>query len=146
MDAGEKKALDDIAKYGCHIIQVMAEGDLPPFSYSVGIQQSLGKPEAIIIGLKEPVAKFVINEYNSRLKGGESFEVGNFYSGFIEGFDCYLETVHTKHFREYLGWDIWLYKGTNFAAMQFVYPTTSGVWPWEAAASERFKHWQPILT
>ncbi len=39
MDAGEQKALDDIAKHGCHIINLLAEGELPEFSYSVGIQQ-----------------------------------------------------------------------------------------------------------
>ena len=42
MDADEQKALDDIEKYGCHIIYVMAEGEAPPFSYSIGIWRSTG--------------------------------------------------------------------------------------------------------
>lgn len=146
MDAGEKKALDDIAKHGCHIINVLAEGELPEFSYSVGIQQSTHRPEAIVIGLKYPIAMFVINEYNARLKAGETFAVGKFYSGFVEGFDCYIEHAHTKHYREYFGWDIWLYKGTNFDAIQFVYPSTSGMWPWDKESSEWFNGWHPILT
>lgn len=44
MDDGEKKCLDDIEKYGCHILHIIAEGDLPPFSYSVGIEKSAGQP------------------------------------------------------------------------------------------------------
>ena len=126
MDAGKQKALDDIAKHGCHIINVSAEGELPSFSYSVGIQQSTQRPEAIVIGLKHPIAMFVINEYNAHRKARDSFEVGKFYSGFIEGFDCYIEQVYKKHYREYFGWDIWLYKGTNFEVIQFVYPSTLG--------------------
>lgn len=42
MDDGEKKCLDDIEKYGCHILHILADGDLPPFSYSVGIEKSAG--------------------------------------------------------------------------------------------------------
>ncbi|TKB57888.1 MAG: DUF4262 domain-containing protein [Nitrospira sp.] len=146
MDAGEQKALDDIATHGCHIINVLAEGEQPEFSYSVGIQQSTQRPEAIVIGLKHPIAMFVINEYNSRLKAGETFAVGKFYSGFIEGFDCYIEQVHKKHYREYFGWDIWLYKGTDFEVIQFVYPSTQGIWPWDNESTGWFKNWQPILT
>ena len=146
MDAGEQKALDDIARHGCHIINVLAEGELSEFSYSVGIQQSTQRPEAIVIGLKHPIAMFVINEYNARLKAGETFEFGKFYSGFIEGFDCYIEQVHKKHYREYVGWDIWLYKGTDFEVIQFVYPSTSGICPWDNESTEWFKSWQPILT
>jgi hypothetical protein len=32
----DKKLLSDIDKYGCHVIYVLAEDDLPPFCYSVG--------------------------------------------------------------------------------------------------------------
>ncbi|MFC5742030.1 DUF4262 domain-containing protein [Dyella tabacisoli] len=62
MDAAEKKRLDDIEKHGCHVIQVLAEDDCPPFSYSVGIEQSSGYPEVIIIGLKRELAHIMVNE------------------------------------------------------------------------------------
>jgi len=35
MDAAEQKALEDIERYGCHILHVMAQGELPPFSYTL---------------------------------------------------------------------------------------------------------------
>jgi len=31
MDAGEQKAIADVEQYGCHVIHVMEQGDLPPF-------------------------------------------------------------------------------------------------------------------
>jgi hypothetical protein len=62
MDAGEQKALADIERYACHIIHVAAEDELPPSSYSVGIQRSSGRPEVVVIGLMQPIAHSVIIE------------------------------------------------------------------------------------
>lgn len=146
MDPAEEQALADIETYGCHILQVMAEDTAPPFSYTIGITRQLQKPEIVVVGLKEPIAKFVINEYNKRLKRGESFRPGTFYSGFLEGFDCVFEEVHPKHYREYFGWALWLYRGDDFRVLQLVYPTTSGIWPWSPDAPAGFVQWQRILT
>lgn len=145
MDAAERKALQDIEKYGCHIIHVMAEGKLPPFSYTVGMQRSSQAPDLLVIGLKQPVAHFVLNEYNGRVRAGERFQDGQLSSGFLEGFDCCFREVDRVHYREYFGWDIWLYGGETFDVLQLVYPNTSGVWPWEIQADEWFTSWQPIL-
>jgi hypothetical protein len=49
-------------------------GDLPPFSYSVGIQRSTGALEIIVIGLKQPLSHFIVNEYNSRVRGGRTLQ------------------------------------------------------------------------
>lgn len=143
--AGEKKALEDIGKCGCHIISVYAEKDLPPFCYSIGIQKSCGAPELVIFGLKSKLAGWMINEYNSRVRRDGSLETGKFYSGFIEGFDCLLEPVNKKHYDEYFGWNNWLYKSHDYDVVQLVYPTKSGVWPWQPEA-ENIRQWQPILT
>lgn len=88
MEPGELKALADIEQYGCHIMHVLAEGTLPPFSYSVGIQRSSGAPELIVIGLKRPLAHFILNEYNRRVQSGERFATGQLASGFVDGFEC----------------------------------------------------------
>jgi hypothetical protein len=123
----------------------MEDGDLPPFAYSVGIQKTSQVAELIIIGLKRPLAHFVINEYNRRVRGGERFEAGQAASGFLQGFDGQLRPVHPSHYREYLGWDLWLYNGPEFRVLQFVYPTVEGVWPWEPSASEWLRARQPLL-
>ncbi len=145
MDAAEQKALEDIERYGCHILHIMAEGDLPPFSYTVGIERASNAPELIVIGLKQPIAHFVLNEYNRRVREGERFSDGQFSSGFLEGFDCLFREVDRANYREYLGWDIWLYGEDGFNTLQLVYPNTSGVWPWQPEADQWFKSWQPCL-
>ena len=146
MDAGEQKALADIDRFGCHVIHVAPEGDLPPFSYSVGIQRSAGSPEIVVIGLKQPLAHSVVNEYNGRIQAGEMFVPGQLYAEFIEGFEVTFEQVEWQFYREYFGWDLWLYGGDGFEVLQLVYPTTDGVWPWQPSASEWFRQWQPLLT
>jgi hypothetical protein len=62
MNDGEKKALADIKEYGCHVIHVLEDKESPPFSYSVGVQKTSGAPEVLIVGLKEPIAHFIVNE------------------------------------------------------------------------------------
>lgn len=145
MNAGEKKALADIEEYGCHVIHVLEDDEGPPFSYSVGVQRASGAPEVMVIGLKQPIAHFVVNEYNSRVRAGERFTSGVRYDGFLEGFPVEFVLVGAEYFDEYLGWNKWLYGGVSFEVLQLIYPTTDGVWPWESDASEWFRERQPIL-
>ncbi len=144
MNRGEQKALADIDKYGCHVIHVAAEDELPPFSYSVGIERSSGAPEVVVVGLEQPIAHFVVNEYNRRIQEGEVFTAGHTYGDFLEGFLVGFEQVEESFYPEYFGWNLWLYDGPSFRVLQMVYPTTSGIWPWNASAD--FREWQPILT
>ncbi|TIR44638.1 MAG: DUF4262 domain-containing protein, partial [Mesorhizobium sp.] len=53
--------------------------------------------------------------------------------------------VHPAHYPEYFGWGIWFYDGPVFRIMQLIFPTTSGVWPWDAEAGEWFCKRQPSL-
>lgn len=146
-DEREHKALADIETYGLHIINVMAEGDLPPFSYSIGIERSLGMPELIIVGLKYQVAQSAINECYRQMKEGVQIVPGARIAGLLGGgFECAVGQVSLAHYKEYMGWALWLYEGENFRAHQIVFPSTDGVFPWEPEASDWFRNWQPLLT
>jgi Domain of unknown function (DUF4262) len=145
MREGDKKLLSDIDEYGCDVIYVLAEDDLPPFCYSVGIWKSSGAPELIIVGLNEQVSFVLINDYNSRIKNGESFQDGQTSGEFLEGFDCLFRELNKENYEEYLGSNLWLYGGDNFPVLQLIYPDKNGVWPWQSEASESFKKWQPLL-
>jgi hypothetical protein len=136
----------NIERFGCLVMHVSAEEDLPPFAFSVGIEATSNAPEIVVIGLKQAVAHFIVNEYNRRVRAGEVLQPGSRYEGFIEGFDVAIIDVHKDFYSEYFGYNLWYYSGSNFRMLQLVYPNTSGVWPWESEASEWFKKWQPILT
>ena len=135
---GDQRTKDDICKYGCSVMHVFdTEGDLPPFAYSIGIQQETGAPEVVVIGLKRPMAHSVINEYNNRVREGERFEVGKYYEGFLEGFEIYIGAVPPSVYSDYFGQNIDFYDGRDFQVLQVIYPTTKGVWPWADDAQSR---------
>jgi hypothetical protein len=146
MDDGAKKTLADIEAYGCQVIHVLEDDQGSPFSYSVGVQKSSGAPEVIVIGLDQPIAHFVVNEYNRRVRSGERFIPGKRYDGFLDAFLVQFEVVGADRFDEYLGQNKRLYGGKDFEVLQIIYPTTDGIWPWEERASEWFRGRQPILS
>jgi hypothetical protein len=145
--AADTKALSDIETYGLHILSISEEGGAPSFSYSIGIERSLGLPELIVIGLTGALGGSVINECYRRMKAGERIEPGAVIDGLLDGgFPCLIGEVDPAHYREYMGWAIWLYKEAGFRALQIIWPSaTTGVFPWEPEASDWLKRWQPLL-
>ncbi|WP_428241178.1 DUF4262 domain-containing protein [Gynuella sp.] len=145
MDDKEENALNDIKEYGCHVLSILEEDNLPGFSYSIGIEKSEGEPEVIVYGLKPEIRQYLVNEYNHRIKAGERFIPGRFYSGFLGDFDVTFIEVSEQHYREHFGWANWLYHGNEFKVLQMIWPTTTGVWPWDAETSDDYNWAQPIL-
>jgi hypothetical protein len=145
LDPGEAECLANIERYGCHIMHVLEGEDYPPFSYSVGIERSSGAPELIVIGLRQELSQFIINEYNGRVRSGRAYHAGDSDEGFVEGFSCQFRSVSREHYRWHFGWNLWLYGGPQFEALQLVYPDTRGIWPWQVSEGDPFRRWQPLL-
>jgi hypothetical protein len=144
MDETEQRVLANIEKYGCHIWHIAAEGDLPAFSYSVGIQKTCGAPEVVIVGLKSSVTRTTINEYCRIVRSGKRFSHGEQSDQFFEGMAATFLKVERVHYREYFGWNRWLYRGDGFDVMQLIWPSANGLWPWQPEA-EDFQRDQPVL-
>jgi hypothetical protein len=142
----DKRVADDVQRYGCHVISVFdPEQKEPCFSYSVGIQETSGAPEAIVIGLRPELGGFIINEYNRQVRSGRKFRRGVPYPKFLRGFSVYIEPVLGRRNAEYTyGCDRY-YKDAPYAVVQIIYPNTSGVWPWSRAADAWFESNQPML-
>lgn len=138
MDDKEQKALDDIERHGCHVLHVLEGDGHPEFTYSIGIEKHSGHPDVIVVGFKREIGFWVVNEYNRRVLAGETFEVDRPYAGFLEGFDVMFKEVEKVHYKEYVGWGRWLHGGNDFRVLQLVYPSTSGIWPWDENAPEGF--------
>ena len=67
------------------------------------------------------------------------------YADFLEGFNIYVEPAQPKLLTEYTLGCSRFYKGEAYSVVQLIYPTTSGVWPWQDGASKKFKALQPLL-
>ncbi len=131
MNPLEDSALQNIEQFGYHILHVAENYDHPDYSYSIGIERTIGQPELVVTGLGKDPAISIINAYYARAKGGELFLPNHHYSGFMEGLEVMLMTVDRINYPEYFGWGLWLYKEDSFRVLQLVYPSTSGTWPWD---------------
>lgn len=143
---GDEKALSDIEQYGCHILHVLEDETGPRFTYSIGIEKTSQHPELLVTGLKRETSHFIVNEYNSRIRNGESFLPDEMYSGFLGDFDVLFQPVLKEHYEDYFGWGLWLYGGDKFRVYQLIWPSTSGVWPWNPAAPDDYTYFIPSLS
>jgi len=142
---GDAKTRANIGEYGCTVMHIMEEGNLPPFAYSIGVTQQTGEPEVVVIGLKQPIAHFMVNEYNSQVRAGKRFKPGTRESGFLEGFEILVDEVPLAAYGDYFGQALDFYGGPTFKVLQLIYPSTQGVWPWDPQAPESFRLRQPVL-
>lgn len=146
MNDYEKTILANIEAFGCSVTSVSdPEGEQPPFSYSIGIARSAGAPEVIVVGLAPKLGHWMVNEYNRRVGSGERFERGTLYEGFLDGFAVQFGPVGRTHREHYMRSATWLHDGPDFEAVQLIWPSTSGAWPWDAEASDWFRANRPVL-
>lgn len=148
MTKSEQKNIDDIKKFGWIVTMVMDKADEstdePNFAYSIGLFETFGLPEILIIGLKPELQHIIINNIGEDYKAGKKLESGTFQKDIIDNFDCWVVEVDKKYYKDYFGRALWYYKNDNFPVYQIVYPTTKGIFPWEDDFPKTLK--QPILS
>jgi hypothetical protein len=142
----DKQVAANINKYGCHVYSVFdPEGKSPTFTYSIGIQATTGFPEIIVFGLRPELAHDMVIEYLERLITGTRFQRGVLYSGFLNGFQIYLEPTKPNAVKEYSLGCYRYYADQEFSTVQLIFPDTQGIWPWQKTATAAFKAIQPML-
>ena len=146
MEDYERNILAHIEEHGCSVTSVFdPDAEVPTFSYSIGIAKSARAPELIVVGLKQDLGHWLVNEYNRRVRAGENFAPGVLYPGFLEDFDVQFAPVAREHRQGYMRSATWLHGGPDFEAFQLIWPSTDGVWPWDPDATEWFRANQPLL-
>ena len=145
-DKQEKKAVDDIRKYGLHVINVAEDTQGPEFAYSIGLFENYAHPEIIIVGLKQQLAHTLLNNMAYDIKSGSTFASGQFHENVLDDFLCYFGDVPKSKYKDYVGWASWFYEGDRFPLLQCVYPTITGKFPWEPDFPEETLWFCPLLT
>lgn len=139
------KIKSDIAQHGLHIIHVMSVGDLPNFSYSIGLYETYNQPEIIIVGLKQDINHIIINNIAYAYKEACFFENGEYYENMLDNFKCLVLDVNQKYYDEYVGQALEYYGDNKFPIQQIVWPATNGKFPFDEGAPDSFKQWEPVL-
>lgn len=145
LEPDEAKLVDDIEKYGCHVIQVSPGNGFPGWSFTIGLEDVLCVPELIVIGLKDEVAHFLLNECARRLQNGARFEAGRREQGLLSNVECEFRPVEKKWLKQTMGYTAWFYGGDDFRALQCVYPDLTNRLPWEDGFNSDWRTRQPLL-
>ncbi|HEX7858914.1 MAG TPA: DUF4262 domain-containing protein [Verrucomicrobiae bacterium] len=141
-DDAERKALKDVAESGCHVIKVMEDDSGPGFAYSIGLFHNFDHPEILVVGLDLHLMHVILNNLRDEIRSGERFRAKQRYADILEGFDCEFREVAISHYCELFGWAKWFYRGTEFPALQCVWPDMKGHFPWEADFNTKLKRRQ----
>ena len=144
-DAAEQKVIDDIGKYGWHCVNVLAEGDEGPFSFTVGLFQTLKYPELLIYGLPSKTAHEILTIAVDAAKEGHPLNITASTDELLNGFECCFVEVPNSAYRDHVGFARWYYQGDDFPLYQIVWPSRHGHFPWHVAATSEFRAVQPVL-
>jgi hypothetical protein len=148
-DEYDVKLLSDIAKYGWHVVAILAEGDFPEFCFSVGLYSGFGHPEILVMGLAPAVGGRLINNIGNQIRAGANFQPGEVYTELLSNFSATFTPIASEHYRDHLGYALWYYRSLlpkSFPALQLIWPDRSGQFPWEAGYDRRFFSLQRVLS
>jgi hypothetical protein len=149
LDKGEQKVIDDIARYGWHLISVKADEHGPGFVYSVGMMHTLSHPEIIMFGLDNDFLAAVINDMGRQIRAGRNFAALGLFEDLLEGCACKVIEVSARWHSEYLGFAMWhrCYAGQpgSLRALECLWPDKQGRFPDEAGCHPGVVSLQPVL-
>lgn len=144
-DSGEVKLLSDIEKFGWHCLNILAEDEEPPYSFTVGLFHTFNYPELIIFGLPANVAHQILRIAADALKNGAPIDLSSPTEDLLKGYACCFVEVPASQYRENVGFCRWFYEGNAFPLYQIVWPSREGYFPWHPDAAASFRSAQPVL-
>lgn len=144
-DDADRNIFGHIDTVGWSVILIPEDDAGPGFAFSLGLLATHGHPDVILFGLKIEQMHGIVNGIGERVAGGERFTPGRFYEGVIDRFPVAFTPVDPANYREYLGYANWFYGGTDFPAVQCVYPDGTGRFPWDAGVNPRLAKQQPLI-
>jgi len=144
-DESEQKVIDDIANFGWHCVHIIAEENLPEYSFTVGLFQTYKHPELIIFGLPSKISHHILGVAADAAKSDHPIDLTQPTGALIENYSCCFAQVPTSEYQEHVGYSRWYYKGNDFPLYQIVWPSRTGVFPWHPQATREFRAAQPVI-
>lgn len=144
MDENEARILADVDRFGWSVMKVSNDVG-PDFAYSVGMFRTLRHPEILLFGLPLDMMHRLINDVGEQARAGRRYIAGQVTDEFLEGYDVTFRLVPPFQYEGHLGWANWLHGGTEYPALQLVYPDRYHRWPWGEGVEPDFLRSQPVL-
>ncbi len=134
-----------IATYGWMVMRIDEDDQGPGFAYTIGLEQSFAHPEVIVVGLRMDTAQTVLNNVGADIRGGAAYAAGLIYTDILDAYSVTFRRVPEYQYAAYLGAARRYYAERAFRALQLIYPSRDGRWPWDTEAAEAFREAQPVL-
>src|SRR5262245_45695021 len=141
----QRALLADLASTGVHIAHEDKRGEQPAFAYTVGMWQTFGQPEVIVIGLDDEVAHDLLDNVAEQADAGRAFAAGQQHDGLVHGYPVRFLSVAAEQAAQWLPLVGWAYERSDVPCVQLVYPDKQGRWPWQPDVREGFRRIQPVL-
>ncbi len=146
LDDGDRQLLSNIQEHAWQRIGIPAEGELPGFSFTIGLWYSVAFPEVLAFSLPSKTIHDALWEIYRAAQRGSPLPRDVISDGFFGNAPGVLLPVAKRYYREHLGYANWFYGNEAFPCYQLVWPDRQGLFPWQAGFDERFRESQPDLS
>jgi hypothetical protein len=144
-DDAERKVIHDVTSHGWHVVSVLEDEEGPGFAFTIGLFTTFGHPELVMVGLGREVMHACLNELGEEIRAGARLAHGTATQSLLEGYRCVFVEVDRTHYRDYLGFARWWHRGSDFPALQVVWPDKDDRLPWHAYANPALAKQEPLL-
>jgi hypothetical protein len=138
-----QEKIRDIEQFGFQSLSVaLSEAFSPGFSYTIGVYDTCGQPEVIVVSLPFKTAQALLYEAATRLRMGIDLAEGR-HGEMVGKVDCEFRRVHSKWSRHLMLGANWYYGETEYPVLQAIYPDLENRFPEDPDFDTRFI--QPLL-
>lgn len=138
----DERTISHIEEFGCSVVSVARTKYGLGWSYTIGVFDTINKPELITVGLLPETAHHALNQATKLLRAGVDLSRGR-HDGLIGEVDCEFRLVDPKWVRRLMGWAVWYYRCSDFPLLQLVYPDRENRFPEDEAFDKAFE--QPLM-
>jgi hypothetical protein len=139
----DENTISQIEQHGCSVLSVGRDcRDELGWTYTIGVNDTSGKPDLITVGLPFKTAQVCLNEAVKRQRTGVDLTKGR-QSELIGNVDCEFRPVDQNWVKHLMNWANWYYGGTNYPVLQAIYPDLENRFPEDQGFNGRFA--QPLM-
>lgn len=143
LDESEQNVLGHVEHHGWNVTNISDQDGEPGWAFTIGLFENYRHPEVIIFGMSPESRHPILNWIGDNVRGGKPFTAGREHDWVLKGHNCWSREVAKRWYRDLLGWAVWFYGGNEFPAVQCLWPSKDGVYPWADDAA--FFSPQPLL-
>lgn len=136
-----ERTLSNIEQYGWDVMVIKGDPQAR-FSYTVGVHDTLGLPELIVVGLTGATGFAALNAAVAAMRNGIDLAEG-LHRDIVGEVTVEFRPVALPWIEHVMYRDHWYYQGAAIPALQLIYPDLNGKFQWEADFQEYFR--QPLM-